>query len=1104
MSFWKTTFYRLNKGIKKLLSEFLFILYMKKSLSLLLLFFTMVSFSFAQNDWENEYVFEINKLKARVPAYSYLNAADALTFDRNKARVKSLNGIWKFNFVDKSEDRPSDFMNSDFKGTGWNDIEVPSNWELKGYGQPIYTNIIYPFTPDILDPALKYDWRGPQPPRPPKIYRDNPVGSYFRDFEVPTEWKDQSIIIHFGGVTSAFYIWVNGKKVGYSQGSCLAAEFDITEFVKSGSNRVAVQVFRWSDGSYLEDQDMWRLSGIHREVLLVAQPKISLNDFFVRTKFDTQLQDAKLEIRPSVWVMENANNLKGWNISAQLYDAQNKLVLGEPMTVSVDKVYNERWPQRDITKFAMLETMVRCPRKWSAEDPYLYNLVFTVTNPKGEVVEARSKKIGFRKVEFSKSNELLINGKVVKIMGVNRHDHHPVNGKALTREDMRKDVQLMKQFNFNAVRTAHYPNDPYFYELCNEYGIYVMDEANVECHHLGSYIPQQPSWTAPILTRIMRMVERDKNEPSIISWSLGNEAGTGPAFAAAAAWIRDYDPSRFIHYEGAQGDPSDPHYIEGVANEMTQWETYANPDDLNYVDVLSRMYPDHSQLLNMSNSPHITRPIIMCEYMHAMGNSVGGLGEYWDMIRSKQNLIGGFIWDMIDQGLVKKNEEGKEFYAYGGDFGDIPNDRNFCMNGVFASDRTPNPHAWEAKYIFQPIVFEGADLHNAEVRIINRYVTTNLSNYEVRWEVAENGKMIQNGVLASLDLEAGASTVVKIPMKNIKFNPESEYFIRMSLHEKVDRLWCKKGYEIANEQIVLKDRQVPVSFVSNSKDKVTSQELEKEVIINGKGFSVAVSKTNGSLISYKVNGVEHIKAPLVPNFYRPVVDNDVRGANSKGFAKSKAEWANLVNIIKTNSVVLSNENDNSIKITVKQSLEDKVKLQIVYIVNAEGNVVVKMDMDADKNRADLIRYGMTMGVSNQLVNTTYYGKGPWENYNDRKRSAQVSEYSLKTNDVFYNYAYPQETGNRTDTRWLKLLVDNKKEGLIIKGNPVFAFSVWPYSAKNIEAAKHPYNLKEQGFYTLNIDYLQTALGGTLSTRLPKYLMKSGKYSLEFSISVIKK
>ena len=597
----------------------------KKKIFFVIMFLTMACHLVkAQNDWENELVFEKNKMQARVPSYSFTSVTDALVGNRDKSRLKSLNGNWKFNFVEKSENRPLDFMASDFKGNNnWKDIEVPSNWELKGYGQPIYTNIVYPFTPNILDTTLKFDWRGPQPPMPPKIYRDNPVGSYFRDFEIPTDWKDQSIIIHFGGVTSAFYIWVNGKEVGYSQGSCLTAEFDITNFVKSGKNRVAVQVFRWSDGSYLEDQDMWRLSGIHREVLLMAQPKIALNDFFVRTKFEVNLKDAKLEIRPSVWMQTDISQLKGYTISADLYDATHTKVLTKTMMVSAEKVYNERWPPRDINKWAFMEATVSNPRKWSAEDPYLYQLVFTVSNAKGEVVEARSEKIGFRKVEFGKNNELLINGKMVKIMGVNRHDHDPIKGKALSHEDMRQDVIQMKRFNFNAVRTAHYPNDPYFLELCNEYGLYVMDEANIECHHLGSYIPQQPSWAAPILTRVFRMVERDKNEPSVISWSLGNESGTGPAFAAAAAWVKDFDPSRFIHYEGAQGDPEDLNYKEGIAYEVNKTDSYANPDDKNYVDVLSRMYPDHAQLLNMANNPAITRPIILWVAWESFGILLG-------------------------------------------------------------------------------------------------------------------------------------------------------------------------------------------------------------------------------------------------------------------------------------------------------------------------------------------------------------------------------------------------------------------------------------------------------------------------------------------------
>ncbi|MDW7692172.1 glycoside hydrolase family 2 TIM barrel-domain containing protein [Flammeovirgaceae bacterium SG7u.111] len=1071
-----------------------------KYLLLLVTIAFSIQLTHAQNDWENELMFEKNKLPSRVPTYSYENVADALKGDRENARLKSLNGTWRFKYVGKSEDRPVDFMAKDFEGGDWADIDVPSNWELQGFGQPIYTNITYAFTPNILDPNLKYDWKGPKPPRPPFIYRDNPVGSYFRDFDLPADWDDQSVILHFGGVSSAFYLWVNGKEIGYSQGSRLAAEFDITDYLVEGKNRIAVQVFRWSDGSYLEDQDMWRLSGIHREVMLLAQPKVALNDFYVRTKFDANLHDAKLEIRPRVWVKKEDENVKGWNISAMLYDAEGNEVLENPLKTSVDKVYNERWAPRDIPKFAFMEANIRMPRKWSAEDPYLYKLVFSVTNPKGEVVEARSQKIGFRKVEFSKKNELLINGKSVKIMGVNRHDHHPVRGKALAREDMRKDVELLKQFNFNAVRTSHYPNDPYFLELCNDYGLYVMDEANIECHHLGSFIPYSPTWPAAILSRIIRMVERDKNNPSVISWSMGNESGTGPAFAAAAGWIKDYDPSRFIHYEGAQGDPTDPHYVEipDVGYKMTSWPVYANPDDPDFVDVLSRMYPDLSQLMGMSRSPHIDRPIIMCEYMHAMGNSIGGLGDHWDSIRVTPNLIGGFIWDMVDQGLEKTHENGEKFYAYGGDFGDMPSDENFCLNGVFASDRTPNPHAWECKYVFQPAAFETVNIEKGQVRVLNRLAFSNLSAYELRWSVSENGKVLQEGALSSIDVAAGASALLTIPFKSIKFNEENDYWLRISLHEKQDQLWCKKGYEVAKEQLLIKEKKA-VELV-NASAAVEVEESKQEFALSGKGFSLSISKETGELFSYKVKGMEYIVNPLQPNFYRPPIDNDVRGADAKDFGKSRKAWKNLAAKLETSSVKTIAEEGKPLVVHVTQQAGKKIKLETFYTVYADGKVAVKMNLDADESLPRLPRIGMTMGVSKSLSNASYYGKGPFENYVDRKRSAEVGEFSAGTSELFSSYAMPQENGNRSDVRWLKLAKGNKKEGITIAGASQFGFSIWPYTAENIEEARHPYDLGEQRFYTLNIDLVQSGLGGTLSHTLPQYVIESGKYSFEFVLS----
>jgi beta-galactosidase len=1049
----------------------------------------------AQKDWENELVFEKNKMLARVPTYSYLSEEDALEGIREKARIRSLNGTWKFRFAEREEERPLDFMSGDFEGEGWDDIPVPSNWELQGYGQPIYSNIIYPFTPGILIPSNKqYSYMGPPPPRPPKIYRDNPVGSYYRDFEVPAEWRDLSVILHFGGVSSAFYVWVNGEEVGYSQGSRLAAEFDVTEFVQSGRNRVAVQVFRWSDGSYLEDQDMWRLSGIHREVLLMAQPKIALNDFYVRTKFDENLEDATLEIRPRVWVKTDADNLQGWNISARLYDAEKSEVLENPLSVPVESVYNERWPQRDITKFAFMEARIRYPRKWSAEDPYLYKLVFTVTDPEGKVVEARSQSIGFRKVEFSKKNELLINGMAVKIMGVNRHDHHPVHGKAVPREAMRRDVELLKRFNFNAVRTSHYPNDPYFLELCDQYGLYVMDEANIECHALGSYIPQQPNWPAPILSRIIRMVERDKNNPCIISWSMGNEAGTGPAFAAAAGWIRDFDPSRFIHYEGAQGDPTDPHYVEGASLKASRWPTMSNPDDPPYVDVLSRMYPWLHQIMNMSGSPHIDRPIIMCEYLHAMGNSIGQLGEFWDSIRSRPNLIGGFIWDMIDQGILQTHESGEEFFAYGGDFGDVPNAGNFCFNGVFAADRTPNPHAWECKYVFQPAAFEGADLEKGRVRIINRFSFTNLNEYEIRWTLSEDGKQLQSGVLLEQSVNPGSAAILKVPFKPVQFRKDADYWLRLSLHEKTDRPWCEKGYEIAKDQILLKAATQPGPYFSTSGSAITCRETGDEILVSGKGFSVTLSKSTGRLTSYRISGKEQLSSPLRPDFWRPPTDNDSR---FRRFYQTRKIWQEANNSLNTGSVKIIAEEKDRVMVEVRQDYRELISLQTMFTVFSDGNIIVKMDLDADPSLPDLPKFGVTMGIPSEYVNTTYYGKGPFENYIDRKRGAETGEFSARTDDMFHNYAMPQENGNRSDTRWLKLSSEKGKSGLLITGAPCFEFSIWPYSAENIEAAKHPYDLNPQGFYTLNIIYANSGLGGMKVEPLPHQQIKAGKHHFHF-------
>ncbi len=1021
-------------------------------------------------------VFEKNKLESRCATYSFKNVDDAIIGDRDLARVRFLNGTWKFKFVETTAERPLDFMATDFSGTDWQDIPVPSNWELHGFGQPIYTNITYPFTPGIFDPDLKYDWKGPQPPQPPKIHRDNPVGSYFRDFDVPVEWSEDSIILHFGGVSSAFYVWVNGKAVGYSQGSCLAAEFDVTDFVHSGKNRVAVQVFRWSDGSYLEDQDMWRLSGIQREVMLLAQPKIGLNDFHIKTTFDEKMEDANLEIRPKLWVKDETIDLKKWRLTAQLYDANKAAVLEQPMSVSLKDIHLERWPARDVNEFALMQAQVKNPLKWNAETPNLYRVVFSVINPQGSVTESRSHDIGFRKVEFSADNALLINGQEVKLMGVNRHDTHPTRGKALNRDDMRKDVQLLKQFNFNAVRTSHYPNDPYFLELCNEYGLYVIDEANIETHHLGGYIPQQPNWMLPIASRIFRMVLRDKNNPCIISWSLGNESGMGPAFAAAAAWIRDYDSTRFIHYEGAQGNPADPDHKPNMGYKSQRSVTMANPDDHPCVDVISRMYPALKQVANMSRNPKLKRPIVLCEYVHAMGNSIGTLGEFWDEIRDRPNLIGGFIWDMIDQGLEKENEAGQTFYAYGGDFGDVPNDKNFCFNGVFASDRTPNPHAWECRYVFQPVQFTAEDLANGIVKVTNRFNFLNLDQFEVRWAVVRNAaeeSKLQSGVLDAQDVAADSQTTLAIPIEEMTFDGESEYWLRISVHQRTATPWCDQGFEIASDKLLLAQGQPQTTYTSKTAKPEFSYSGE-DVFIKGATFTATVAKSTGQLTSWVVDGEEQILQPLRSSFWRPLTDNDRRFL---GFGKKKKFWRKADEGLKVDKVSVNPRAEDSINVVVEQSYKNNVRLETTYGFFGDGSISVRLKMESDAKLPDMPKFGMTMGIAKKYQQTTYYGRGPWENYSDRKRGAEVGQYSASTDDMFYSYAKPQENGNHADTRWVSLRTEDGSSGMTIQGMPVLSFSVWPYSAETIMTADHPTDLKEQDFYTLNIDLAQTGVGG---------------------------
>ncbi len=877
----------------------------------------------------------------------------------------------------------------------------------------------------------------------------------------------------------------------------MPAEFDITKYVQPGENKVAVQVFRWCDGSYLEDQDHWRMSGIHREVMVMAQPKVAIEDFFIRTRLDANYQDALLQIRPTLTRGADVDT-KGWTLEAELYCPKNNKILQAPITKNVDDIIYEAYPQRDNVYFGLLEEKISSPELWSAEKPTLYTVVLSLKDAKGNVVEARSAKIGFREIE-TKNGQLYVNGKSIKLYGVNRHDHDYKRGKSVTREDMENDVLLMKRFNFNAVRTSHYPNDPYFYDMCDKYGIYVLDEANIETHGLMGYLTNQSEWHMAFQDRVVRMVERDKNHPSIIGWSLGNESGSGPNHAGAAGWVKDFDPTRFIHYEGAQGQPEHPDYTIYGSEEFRKRGRTANPTDPIWVDVISRMYANLEDLETLAKSPYISRPIMECEYAHAMGNSLGNFQEYWDLMHSYPNLIGGFIWDWIDQGILKTDENGKEFFAYGGDFGDTPNDNNFCMNGVIASDRTPKPQTWEAKYVMQPVQITAVDLKNGLIRILSRFNFANLNEYKVSWTLSEDATEIQSGTLEGLSLNPGANKVVKIPFKEISPKANTEYWLRISVRLKEDKNWAKAGHELAKQQFKLPFETEATAKEMDS-DNITFDETEEQIVVSGKSFKVSIGKKSGLIESYETGNKQVITSALKPYFWRPLTDNDESGWRAQ---QRLAIWKDLPEMLSVDDM---NLDASSARVSVKLVYKE-LSLNLSYTFANDGSVDVKFDLSIPEEMPEPIRVGMTMGISTNLQQMSFYGKGPFENYSDRNGGADVDIYKGNVDDFYYNYTKPQESSNHTCVRWLALT--NNNSGLMVLGETPLQTSVWPYTAENIRIAQHPTELEKADALTVNISDKMAGVGGndswSINARpINKYRLLEKAYSYEFKLVPLSK
>ena len=791
-------------------------------------------------DWENPEMIGWNKEPAHCTLMPYADIESALTGTREASPFhKLLNGKWKFNWVAKPADRPVNFYRLDYDVSGWAEIPVPSNWELQGYGVPIYTNATYPFASS--------------PPRvtstPPSSYTSytqrNPVGSYRTEFTIPPEWSGRKVFIHFDGVMSAFYLWINGQQVGYSEDSMTPAEFDITNYLVAGTNVLAAEVYRWCDGSYLEDQDTWRLSGIYRDVYLFSTPQVHIGDFFVVCDLDAQYQDATLKVTTTIhnYAKKSAG---AHTVEVMLLDADGKAVGGEVLMSS--KAEGVAASGEDVVE---MQTTVTNPHKWTAETPYLYKVLLTLKDSKGKIIEVERCNFGFRKVEL-KGGQLLVNGKAILFKGVNRHEHDPDHGRAIPLSRMMQDIKLLKQNNINAVRTSHYPDDPKWYDICDKFGLYLIDEANIESHGMGHHenpIANDPDWKEAHLDRVKRMVERDKNHPSVIIWSLGNEAGDGSNFEAASEWVHARDKTRPVQYEPAREKP--------------------------YTDIVCPMYAPIERIAKYAEVEQ-KRPLILCEYSHAMGNSVGNLQDYWDIIEKYKHLQGGFIWDWADEALRKRSPDGREFWAYGGDYGDKPNDNNFLCNGIVQPDRKANPSLYEVKKVYQYIKAEPIDLINGKVRIRNKYDFVSLDFVDISWELTADGKMLQEGKLPKMSIAAKEGQEVTIPFKRPELEAGVEYWLKIIFTLADDTPWADRGHVVAWDQFQIPFDVPPVPQVDvNNMAELQLQQSDETVRVTGKDFTVTVGKKSGAIESFKFGDKELVSAALIPNFWRVPTDNDV-------------------------------------------------------------------------------------------------------------------------------------------------------------------------------------------------------------------------------------
>ena len=1021
-------------------------------------------------DWENQYITQKNRYPMHTPYGAYETVEQALAGNRNASRfVMDLNGDWKFKMY-PSPEAVEAFYEENFDHAAWDTIPVPSNWELQGYGKPVYTNMLYPFKREANGEAFEIEiTEGTYELNAPYVPEKNLTGCYFRTFEVPTDYIGRQLLIDFGGVESCFYLWVNGKQVGYSQDSKVNAEFDITEYVQEGTNTLAVQVMRYCDGTYLEDQDYWHLSGIYRDVRLVSKPVQHILDYKAETLF-THPDYTKATLSVTIWP-DNSKPLYGeYHAKVTLYDAeQNKVTEMASRTFAECGFYL-------MPKFiATVTAPVENPALWTAETPTLYTLVVELQNKENETVDIESCKVGFRQVEINSRGVLTLNGKRLVIRGVDRHDFCAETGRTVSEEQMRKEIAVMKRLNFNAVRTSHYPNSVKWYDLCDELGIYLVDEANLETHGYGGQLSASAEWTAAYLERATRMVLRDKNHPSIVLWSLGNESGAGANHAAMHGWIREYDKTRYVQYES--GNPKN-----------------------NISDVICPMYPTMSWLTDVMADDSDLRPFIMCEYAYAKSNSNGNFKEFWDYVNKYPRFQGGFIWDYIDQSIYKKDRYGKEFQAYGGDFDDHPCDYNFSGNGiVYGGERDASPKMQEVKFCYQNIA---VDVQKDKAVVKNKNLFVNTDAFDCVVILEKEGKKLKE-VPMEISVEPISEKTVELPIA-VQTLP-GEYAVTVSFRLKEDTIWGKRGHEVAFGQGVY-EVEAPAKAEKPAKFEVIRS--NHDFGVRGENFDVMFSDLNGGLVSYRYGGVEMIKMIPKPNFWRAPIDNDCGSLMPMRYSQWKIASMYLSHKYPNGShypglyapEIEVHEDCAEVSYRYVMPTTPASECRLTYRVFGDGSIQTTLTYDPVKELGDMPEFGMMFKLDADYDNVTWYGMGPEETYVDRCAGAKLGVYKNKVEDNMAKYLVPQECGNKVGVRWATV-TNRKGRGMMFSGDKM-EFSALPYTPHELENAMHPYELPQVHYTVVRVAKQQMGVGGDDSWGAqthPEYLIPIDK-KLEFTFT----